>query len=168
MDISRIIKTRRSIRRFRKELVPQEIIGNVLEAGRWAPSGLNNQPWRFIVLDKEEKDALAGFTKYAAIIKSADKIVLMFIDKGSSYNYEKDLMAIGSCAQNMLLYIHSQGYGACWLGEILNKREEIQNLLRTSKTLELEVVIALGRPLTRSKPGKRDTIERLMAYRGQE
>lgn len=146
MSVLKLIKTRRSVRKFKKESVPQRVVKNILEAGRWAPSGLNNQPWRFMVLEKEKKDGLARYTKYASIIKSANKLILVFMDKKDSYNYEKDLMAIGASIQNMLLYIHSQGYGACWLGEILNQREEIQKYFRTPNSLELEAVIALGRP----------------------
>jgi len=134
----------------------------VLTAGRWAPSGLNNQPWRFMVLSGKEKDALAEFTHYSYVIKGADKIILVFLDKKYSYNLEKDLMAIGACIQNMLLYIHSQKLGACWLGEIINKRTEIKKLLKLSSSLELEAVIALGEPFNYTKKGKRKDLKSLI------
>jgi len=146
MSILRLIKTRRSIRRFKKEKVSLSILKNILEAGRWAPSGLNNQPWRFKVLEDLKKDSLAVFTEYSSIIKGADKIILVFLDKSTSYHREKDLMAIGASMQNMLLYIHWRGLGACWLGEILNKKKEIQKCLKISSNLELVGIIALGKP----------------------
>ncbi|MCQ9205846.1 MAG: nitroreductase family protein [Omnitrophica bacterium] len=162
MDIFTLIKTRRSVRKFKKEKVPDTLIENILEAGRWAPSGLNNQPWRFMVLGKEKKDALAEYTKYGYIIKSANKIILVFLDKDASYNYEKDLMAIGACIQNMLLYIHSEKLGACWLGEILNQREQVQKELEVKGSFKLEAVLAVGSPLSLPKQGRRKTLKSLI------
>jgi len=162
MKVLQLIKNRRSVRKFKKKTIPAKLIDEILESGRWAPSGLNNQPWRFMVLDQESKDSLAEFTHYSRIIKGADKVLIVFLDKGASYNYEKDLMAIGACIQNMLLYIHSKGLGACWLGEILNQRNEICKLLKTSGSLELEAVIALGYPLSSNKPTKRKSLKSLM------
>jgi nitroreductase len=162
MDILKLIKTRRSIRRFKRNQIPYKLIEKILEAARWAPSGLNNQPWRFLVLEKEKKNILANYTKYSFIVKNADKVILVFLDKDSSYHYEKDLMAIGACIQNMLLYIHSLKLGACWLGEILNQRDQIHKILKIPKNLELEAVIALGKPAIFPKKGKRKKIKDLI------
>jgi len=142
----RIIKGRRSVRRFKKEPVSKRILENILEAARWAPSGLNNQPWRFLVCEGEKKNALARFTKYAHIITGADKLILVFLDKQASYSREKDIMAVGACVQNMLLYIQARGLGGCWLGEILNNRQALTRHLKLPRGLELEAAIALGKP----------------------
>ena len=162
MKILQLIKSRRSIRKFRKEPIPLKVIDGILEAGSWAPSGLNNQPWRFIVLEKDEKDAIAQFTKYGQIIKAADKIILVFMDKDASYSYEKDLMAIGACIQNMLLYAHQEGIGSCWLGEILNQRKDLLKHLGILENLELEAVIALGYPAEKGGKAERLTLKKLM------
>jgi len=162
MDILKVIKTRRSVRKFKKEAVSKEVIEKILEAGRWAPSGLNNQPWRFMVLKREKKDILSGYTEYSYIIKNADKAILIFLDKKSSYNYEKDLMAIGACVQNMLLCIHSLGYGACWLGEILNQRKRVRESFRIPQNLELAAVIALGQPLKPPSKRRRKQLKNLI------
>jgi len=162
MDSIKAIKTRRSVRKFKEEAVPDKAIEEILEAGRWAPSGLNNQPWKFIVLEKDKKDSLVDYTKYSYVIKSADKAILVFFDKESSYNQEKDLMAIGACIQNMLLCAHSLGYGTCWLGEILNQKQGVHKFLNTSKNLELEAVIALGKSLSLPKTAKRKQLKDLI------
>ena len=161
MEILRLIKTRRSVRKFKNKAVSDERVEKILEAGRWAPSGLNNQPWRFMVLEKEKKNALARYTHYGYIIRGADEVILVFLDKKASYSYEKDLMAIGACIQNMLLYIHAQKLGACWLGEILNKRIRLQKFLKLPRQLQLEAVVAVGYPLTLAKKGKRKTLKSL-------
>jgi nitroreductase len=162
MDILPLIKTRRSVRKFKKGVVPYKDVKKILEAGRWAPSGLNNQPWKFMVLEGERKNALANYTKYGYIVKGANKVILIFLDKDVSYNYEKDLMAVGACIQNMLLHIHSLKLGACWLGEILNKREEVRKFLKIPKNLQLEAVIALGKPAVYPKRGKRKELKSLI------
>lgn len=148
MDILPLVKSRRSIRKFKTKPIPGKIIARILEAGRWAPSGLNNQPWRFMVLGGGQKGALAEYTKYSHIIKGADKIILVFLDKKTSYNYEKDLMAIG----------------ACWLGEILNQRKSVERFLKISQHLQLRAVIALGHPLKVPKPVKRKSLESLTIH----
>ncbi|RJQ50473.1 MAG: hypothetical protein C4526_11805 [Nitrospiraceae bacterium] len=53
MDSIEVIKTRRSIRKFTDGPVPDEIIDKIIEAGTWAPSGMNNQPWKFAVIRLE-------------------------------------------------------------------------------------------------------------------
>lgn len=145
MNIQESIKERRSIRQYTNKEPCQEDINKILEAATWAPSGLNNQPWKFKVLkDKEKKDGLGKFTKYAKIIKNAPTAICVFLDNSVSYNREKDIMAIGACIQNMLLVAHSLGLGTCWLGEILNKRVEVEKYLGVDSDCELMAVIALG------------------------
>jgi len=54
LSILDIIKSRRSTRRFKTDMVPDEDLNAVLEAGRWAPSADNKQPWKFIVIKNRE------------------------------------------------------------------------------------------------------------------
>ncbi|MFH0914485.1 MAG: nitroreductase family protein [Chloroflexota bacterium] len=53
-ELLELLKKRRSIRRFKPDPVPEEYIGKILEAGRWAMSGANGQPWEFIVVKERE------------------------------------------------------------------------------------------------------------------
>ncbi len=161
-NLLEIIKKRRSIREFKKKKVAGPIIEKALEAARWAPSGLNNQPWKFKVLEGEERESLAQYTKYNKVIECADKLILVFLDKESSYNHKKDLMAVGAAIQNILLYLHSQGIGTCWLGEILNKAKEVEAKLKTGPQLELAAVIALGIPQKQPSPKKRKSLTEII------
>lgn len=145
MKIEDAIKQRRSIRQYRGKIPKDEDIQRVLEAARWAPSGLNNQPWKFkVIKDKKQKDGLAEFTKYGRIIKDAPVAICVFLDNDASYNREKDLMAIGACIQNMLLQAYELGLGTCWLGEILNKRREVEKYLQSGTDCELMACVCLG------------------------
>ncbi|RKY32123.1 MAG: nitroreductase family protein [Candidatus Omnitrophota bacterium] len=154
-DILRVIKERRSIRKFQTKVPSEEDLRKILEGGRWAPSGLNNQPWRFLVIkDTRQKDDIAQFTKYASVIKRAPLLIVVCMSAKESYNRDKDLMAIGASIQNMLLAAYSLGLGSCWLGEILNKKEALAEFLELKKDLEILAVIALGYP--DEEPTRRD------------
>src|SRR3972149_10105213 len=64
MDINSLInllKTRRSIRAYMPDPIPDEYVGKIIEAARWAPSGGNSQPWEFIVIKRKDlKDRIAS------------------------------------------------------------------------------------------------------------
>lgn len=163
MEILDLIKSRRSIRSYLSEKVSQELIKKILEAGRWAPSGLNNQPWRFIVItSKEQKDKIKNFTTDSHLIEEAPCVIIVFLDKKASYNRTKDLMAIGACIQNMLLEAHSLGLGTCWLGEILNRREEVEKKLEVTEQYEMVAAVCLGYPFGKLPESSRLKLEELI------
>ncbi len=106
------IQSRRSIRRFSDKPVDDKAVEQILEAGAWAPSGLNNQPWRFAVIrDANLKGEMAKPTRYSDIIRGAPVCIVVFLDHDASYDRTKDVQAIGACIQNMLLTVHTVGLG---------------------------------------------------------
>ena len=75
------IKARRSIRKFRPEEIPDEIIRDLLEAARLAPSGSNSQPWRFkVVKDRETKRRLAEAAFNQSHVAEAPVVIVCFAD----------------------------------------------------------------------------------------
>jgi len=142
-----IIRSRRSVREFIDRPVEDDLIANILDAGRWAPSGLNNQPWRFVVVkDKEIAGLLAGCTRYSSIVHGAPLLIAVFLDQDVMYDHTKDVQACGAAIQNMLLVAHDMGLGAVWLGEILNQKDEVKDILNAPGSLELMAVVAIGYP----------------------
>lgn len=163
--IMKVIRERRSIRKFEEKDIPLDNIMTILEAGRWAPSGMNNQPWRFLVVSKDDvrKESLATCTKYGKIIQRANTLVVVLIDKQVMYNETKDHQAIGACIQNMLLAAHAMGLGAVWLGEILNNEEKVLEILKLDKQkYGLMAVIALGYPAQEGKSSRKPLKELLL------
>ncbi len=150
MKLNETIKSileRKSVRRYTDEPVGEETLSTLVEAARWAPSGLNNQPWRFVTIESREKlDEVAGFTKYAKILNNSTAAIGVFLDTSTIYHREKDIQSIGAAIENILIAAEALGVGACWLGEILNRREEVEKALEVAPTLELMAVIALGHP----------------------
>jgi nitroreductase len=163
MDVLEAIHTRRSVRDFTDEPVTPEQVTEILSAGRWAPSGLNNQPWRFVVVRSEGKRrALAGLTKYRRIIEGASVAIAVFCDREVMYNDTKDHQAMGACLQNMLLAIHGFGLGAVWLGEILNRSAEVNAVLELPARYELMAVLAVGHPAPRTQRSSRKGMDELL------
>jgi nitroreductase len=165
-DILDLIKSRRSHRHFTSKPVPDDAIDRAIEAGRWAPSGLNNQPWSFAVVRRAEtRKKLSTLTRYGSIIIGAPALICAFMDNSKSYDRDKDCMAVGACIQNMLLSIHADGLGAVWLGEILKSKGAVAEVLAAPKELELMAVVALGYPESRIEKGKRRAVEEIVFYR---
>lgn len=145
--VDKTIKQRRSIRTFSAAQIDDQAIDEILEAARWAPSGLNNQPWRFAVItDAGIRKELSVLTKYGAIIRSAYAVIAVFMDTAAGYDRTKDLQAIGACIENMLLEITALGLGGVWLGEILKSSAEVKQLTHAPDSYEFMAAIALGRP----------------------
>jgi nitroreductase len=165
-DIAKTIRQRRSIRVFTAQIPDKEAIEEILEAARWAPSGLNNQPWKFMVLEDEKiRKGLSRFTSYKRIVRSAPISIVVCIDNDISYNRDKDLMATGAAIQNMLLCACSLGLGACWLGEIINRKEEIKQYLKLENCLEIMAVVAIGYPGENPGEGERRSLQELLITR---
>jgi nitroreductase len=163
MDTLECLHTRRSVRKYTDEPVNTELVTKVLEAGRWAPSGLNNQPWRFVLVrSKEAREGLAKLTKYGMIIKNAPVSIAVLIDRDSMYNETKDHQGIGACIQNMLLAAHALGLGAVWLGEILNRADEALSVLGIEADKELMAVLPLGHPLPAKHTSQRKELKDLI------
>ncbi len=163
MNILEGIYSRRSVRNYTDKPVAREMVLEILKAGSWAPSGLNNQPWRFVVArDRGKRDELAKLTRYSRILQEAPVAIAVFLDRSAMYNETKDHQAIGACLQNMLLAAHALGLGAVWLGEILKSASAVAGLLAVPENMELMAVVAVGHPATRDQRSDRKEVGELL------
>lgn len=163
VEIMDLIRSRRSIRKFTGDEVDERSVEIILDAGRWAPSGKNNQPWRFAVIrDRDLKNAISELTHSGSIIRGAPVCIAVFLDNSVCYDRTKDVQAIGACIQNMLLAIHSMGLGGVWIGEILRNKEEVRRLLQAPESFELMAVVAIGHPAVSPRGGSRKGIEEIV------
>lgn len=157
------IRSRRSIRKFTTDDVDNQTLNQIIEMGTWAPSGLNNQPWKFVIVRNQDlRMELSHQTRYAHIIRGAPVCIAVFLDNAQSYDRVKDIQAMGACIQNMLLTIHHLGLGAVWLGEILKNRESVEKLLGVPESCELMAVVALGHPAESRGKGSRRPIDQVI------
>jgi len=163
---SKVINTilnRRSVREFTDKPVSKEDVSIILNSGHWAPSGLNNQPWRFIVIrNRETIQKLSGCTHYTGIVAGAPLLIATFLDNETSYNRTKDLEAIGAAIENMLLTCCDLGLGGVWLGEILNQKEKVNSILDCPSDLELMAVLAIGEPVPKERTSTRRALSEIV------
>ena len=140
------LKSRKSIRNFIFKKIDNDTIRDILECGRWAPSGQNNQPWKVtIVIHPTVKRMLAELTTSGGIIESAYVNLAVFLDLEKIYDRVKDIQSIGAFIENILLAVHAKGLGAVWIGEILKNKEKVNEIFKyTYKKYELMGVIAIG------------------------
>jgi nitroreductase len=163
MELIDGIYTRRSVRDFTGEPVKRKDLTEIMKAGTWAPSGLNNQPWRFaLIQNKETISEISKLTRYQKIIETSSACIAVFLDYNSSYDDVKDHMAVGACIQNMLLTAHSLGLGAVWLGEILKNSEKIREIIEMPEDIELMAVVAIGHPAHRDQESQRKDLSEIL------
>ncbi len=150
------IRQRRSIREYTDEPVSRELLHAIVEAGVWAPSGLNNQPWRFVIVtDKTVRHRLAEQTHYHHIVRAAPACIAVYLDTEAMYDEVKDQQAAGACIQNMLLAAEAYGLGAVWLGQILKNKEVVNQILGLDDRYDLMAVVALGHAAHRNQRSNR-------------
>jgi nitroreductase len=163
MELLDGLQTRRSIRTYTEQPVTREQLREIVRLGTMAPSGQNNQPWRFVTIQsKETLQKLAQLTKYSHIIGKAAACIAVFVDRTAMYHEVKDHQSMGACIQNLLLAGHGMGLGGVWLGEILKSAKEVRELCGLSDNVELMAVVALGHPAGKGGKASRKSVEEVL------
>jgi nitroreductase len=163
MELLEGLQTRRSIRTYTDRPVTRDQLHEMIRLGTMAPSGMNNQPWRFVTLqNKETLQKLAQLTKYSHIIGKAAACIAVFIDKTAMYHEVKDHQSMGACIQNLLLASHGMGLGGVWLGEILKSANAVRELVGVSQDMELMAVVAVGHPAGKGGRADRRPVEEVL------
>ena len=112
---------RKSIRSFRSEAVAQEKVDALLRAAMRAPSGINGQPWEFVVVnDPDVLSAMQRLSPGGRALQSAPMAIVV-LEKAIPFRLEKGLnwlthQDLGACTENILLQAVEEGLGACWMG----------------------------------------------------
>lgn len=122
-DFLTLIRTRRSIRAYRPDAVPADVLARVLEAGTYAPSAMGEQSATIVAVEtKAYRDRLTKLNA-AVIGKDVDPyygapVIVVVLSDGGKANY----MADGSCVlENLMLAAHAEGLGSVWV----NREREI-------------------------------------------
>lgn len=167
MDVFDAIKTRRSIRSYRKEPIEEEKIRRVLEAARLAPSAANRQPWRFIlVTDPEIRENLGAaydrewfFSAPAIVVACAVPEEAWVRSDGEEY-WKVD---ISIAMQNLVLAAWEEGLGTCWIGAF--NEEEAKRVLDIPPKVRVVVMTPLGYPAEEKGPvSDRKPFEEIVRY----
>ncbi|MFH0875553.1 MAG: nitroreductase family protein [archaeon] len=152
MDIFECIATRRSVRKFMKVGVPMELIGTILDAGRYAPSSGNVQNWRFVLVkDKGTISKIAEACMEQLWIATAPFVIVVCAETeklGQFYGARGErLYSIQNCSaaiQNMLLAAHAVGLGSCWIGAF--DENQIHRALNIPDDIRPQAILPIGYP----------------------
>ena len=149
MDLYNGLLTRRSVRKYAKRHVENELITKVLKAAMYAPSSNNTQPWHFLV--SRDKDIFKKFIDvhpYAKMLLEADCGVLVLRNRNLQYNEGYGTTDCSAATQNLLLAAHSLGLGTCWIGTYPreNRIEFLRKAYKLPDHLEPFAVVSLGWP----------------------
>ncbi|MDE6972114.1 MAG: nitroreductase family protein [Lachnospiraceae bacterium] len=161
--INDMILKRHSCRFFCEKKIEKAKVDSILEAARWAPSGKNGQPCRYVVIYQNIiKEKIASCSIYGKWMKNASVFIAVYIDKKCSYDYKKDLQSVGAAIENMCLQAEYLGIGSCWVGEILKKEKEVNSILNVPIDYELMAVVCFGYELTKSQKTDRKELETIV------
>ncbi len=162
-NVLQAIRARRSVRRFVSEPITREQVEAILEAGRWAPSGKNTQPWRFIVVQSPDKRGeLAALVPQAGMVAAAPVTLAVFLDRSAGYDTLKDAQGIGAAIENILLAVHALGLGACWMGRTRDAAVEVA--LDAKEDEELMALIPIGHPAQQPGRSSRHPLQRIARF----
>ena len=154
MEILNAIKKRQSIRKYLIKPVDKNLIEKVVDAGRFAATARNVQPWKFVVVtDREKLDKLVEINDYADFLKEAPVCILVFCKTDAKYYLEDGCAA----TQNILVAAADFGLGTCWIaGDKKPYIDKIAALVNAPEDYSLVSSIALGYPIENhpSQPSK--------------
>lgn len=141
--LTQIIKTRRSIRKYIDKPIADNIIDDILDCARLAPSANNKQPWLFVVVkNKDLKAQISEITDYGKFIKDAYCCIAVFCED-TKYYLEDGCAA----TENILLAAWCYGIGSCWIaGDKKHYANKIRELLKVENKYRLISLISLGYP----------------------
>lgn len=112
-----LIFKRHSVRKFKDEIVPDDVIENLLKAGMQAPSSCNSQPWEFVVVSKDEdKKAISQMHQFAKPAAGASHLIITLGNLNEAKVIGMIEQDLGACNENILLQATHEGLGAVWLG----------------------------------------------------
>ena len=143
MDAFEALLTRRSVRSFKDKPVPKDILEKIADAGRFAATARNVQPWEFVVVtNRDTLKKLAGLAETGRFIAEAAACVAVF-SSDTKYYLEDGCAA----TQNIMLAARAEGVGSCWVaGDKKPYCQDVADLLSAPASYKLVSLIPLGYP----------------------
>ncbi len=160
MDAIEAIMTRRSIRAFTDEPVPEETVEVLIGAAMAAPSAMNEQPWHFVVVREEKaRERLSTVSKWAGPMARAPVGIIVCGDT-AALHYPGTIYWVYDCAaalENMLVAANALGLGAVWLGvdPWPERAAVVREVVAVPDGVEVLGMVALGFPAETKPPADR-------------
>ena len=141
MDVFKAIETRRSIRKYKDQPIPDEKLDRILEAARLAPSASNRQPWAMVIVrDKEQKKLAAKACSNMEHVAGCAVFIACFSNPGDKW-YQVDAAI---AMENVSLAAWEAGIGSCWIGYFDD--DYMKSVLHIPQDDKIVVCMTLGYP----------------------
>ncbi len=150
MNAEELLRERRSVRDYQDREVSEELLENIVDIGRLAPSGNNVQPWEMVIVtDREKLDRLAELKGQKPGFPAC--IVVFVREEGL---YVRDASALTTYLN---LAAEAKGLASCWVNVYEKEYEdEIKNMLNAPDELKLFSYVTVGYPAEEPCPDKRE------------
>ena len=141
MEVFECIRRWRTVREFKPDPIPEEVLDNILQAGRWAPSSSNSQPWHFLVVQNAATlEKLGGIATQGSFIAHAPLAIVILME-----NATRPQLDAGRALQQMELVAWSEGLGTCFVGVRQEEQQRaVKELLGIPAELELITIMPYG------------------------
>jgi nitroreductase len=149
MEAIEAIMTRRSIRKYKKQMVSDKQIETLLKAAMYAPSAVNKQPWHFIVFrNKLIAEKIIEFHPNSYMLKDASLGILVCFDEILQHDTGYGELDCSAATQNILLAAHGTGLGAVWIGIVPRKNRiaSVKKLFSLPEHIIPFSLVAVGYP----------------------
>lgn len=149
MEFNEIIRTRRSVRAYRPDPVPETALRRVLDSARLAPSANNTQPWHYyVVRENNLKRQIAKLACGQMFIAEAPLVIVCCGKRyPDPYSWIGDNMYLVDCAitlDHLTLAARNEGLGTCWIGAF--NHEGIKEKLKITAGFDVIMLTPLGYP----------------------
>jgi nitroreductase len=150
MDVNEAIRTLLAVRSYQDRPVPDEVVRQILEAGRLSASASNKQPWHFVVVqDPETLRQLAASTRHGPYIAEAPLAIVVAVDR-TPFAVSDTSRAI----QDMMLAAWDAGVGSNWVG-FTGMLDQVKPLLGVPDDLDVLAILPFGYPADAIGQGKK-------------
>lgn len=157
MDVATAIRTRRSIRRYKRKDIPEDVLRDVLEAARLAPSAANRQAWELIVVkDRELRAQLVPLCKNQKFVEECPVFLVAIEDPSQKWSRVDATIML----DHVTLEAHEKGLGTCWIGAF--DKAKVGELLKVPPNKEVMACLTLGYPDEDPDARPRKPLEDLM------
>jgi len=168
MSIFDIMKSRRSVRKYKNDTIPDQVLTQVLEATRIAPSGKNLQPWKFIIVRKREKrEKLAVASNNQSFVAQAPVVIVACGFPDMCYQNQGSYMKswpidVSIALDHLMLMAREQGLGTCWIGAF--KEDEVKRILSIPDEVRVVALTPLGYPDEEPRGRGRKKLGEIISY----
>ena len=142
--------TRRSVRQYEKGCkIPRQDMEDLLKIAMYAPSGMNKQPWEFVVVEDEHlKEEIVKLHPHASFLKDASAAIVVCGNLKEQLGDKFWVLDTSAAVENLLLAIHGKGLGGCWCAvyPYEDRMKKFQKLLKLPEYVLPNALVVVGYP----------------------